>query len=337
MNLPVTGQPLHTRSLTVVVTTDEGGLWRTHGNVIDIRKTGFAPMPTGIQPAGLIHSMSIDLRVHPESLRIESLETRQPRVAVEPSRHTNGDCCRDPASNLNALVGESLDSGFRKRLSLVFGGPRGCSHLLALFSFMAAAVSRAAAFEKKRASGREGDRPIGECLFQRSLSIDGMQNEHGDVELSAQIGDYHLGPEQTVGLPLERLDLEHDVRLYGRVGFTDQVLGEFRAAERRRDHDSLATAQWHERPEWGQSLVGTPLLSGFAGRVLDICGPEPEQHLLTDALLQLAPGHYQVLAAFADQWSIGAETPGGGEPSGAAGAMTANCYMWRPGGGLGPL
>ena len=231
---------------------------------------------------------------------------------------------------MKALEGEHLGPVFSKKLSLTFGGPRGCSHLLALFFFMAAAVPRAQEFERERAATRGSERAPGECLFQRSLSLDGLENHDGNVELSVQVGDYHLLPERMTEGTMERLEREHDIRLFAHVDASDQTLSDLRAVERERDYASLATAEWRDRPEWGRELVGSPLLSGFAARVMQSCGPHPHQRLLLDALLQLAPGHYQVLAAFADQWAAGGTVSGGGS------GMAANCYMWRPDGTLGP-
>lgn len=335
MHLPVTGQPLHTRSLTVILTLGEGGRWHARGNVIDIRKTGFAAMSTSLQPAGLIHSMTIDLELAADTLCIEKIETRQDAVAVEPSTRSGGECCRDPAANLQALVGDEIDAGFSKRLSLTFGGARGCSHLLALFFFMAAAVARAAEFERERAGARGEGRDVGECMFQRSFSLDGLEAADGGVEISVQIGDYHFRPERLAKDSVGRLEHEHDIRLAAKVQASDQTLSRLAAIERRRDSQSLATAEWCERPDWGESLVGLPLLSGFAARVMQTCGTDPEQHLLLDTLLQLAPGHFQVLAAFADRWAASSSGDGDGD-DGPGVNMSANCYMWRPGGGLDP-
>lgn len=337
MHPPVSGQPLHTRSLTTRIRLADDGRWHVRGTVIDIRKTGFAAMPMSLQPAGLIHDMTIDLSLEPETLRIESLETHQPVVAIEPSAGTRGECCRDPASALQGVVGERIDPGFSKKLSLVFGGPRGCSHLLALFFFMAAAVTRGAELEHERSGIRGSDRATGEMIFCRSLALDGLLGATGDVELSVEVGDYLLSPERLTRRPVDRLEDEHDIRIHGVVRPSDQVLLSLRAAERARDHQSLAAAEWQDRSEWAGALAGAPLLSGFAARVLQMGGATPHPRLLTDALLQLAPGHFQVLAAFADQW---AASPTGGEADGDGASslgMRANCYMWRPDGALGPL
>jgi len=66
--------------------------------------------------------------------------------------------------------------------------------------------------------------------------------------------------------------------------------------------------------------------------------------LIRDALLQLAPGHIQVVAAITERWfapsrtaksqdeeSNGDKPATGGPPVGAIGGMLDSCYMWRTG------
>ena len=333
MHLPVQGQPLHTRSLAMGATADADGSWHVAGHVVDIRKTGFAAMTTSLQPAGLIHFMSIEFRADPETLRIDHLEVRQPVVAIEPSRHSAGECCRDPAYRLKAMEGECLDEEFAKKLSLTFGGPRGCSHLLTLFLFLASAVRRARELRQAKHAQRSSQHEAGERVFQRSLALEGLEASEGIVELSVEAGDYLLRAERDTTNVLERLAHENDLRLHARVNAQDQTLQSLRAVERERDATTM-DAPWRDRPEWGRELVGAPLLSGFAARVFQAYGSDPERGVLRDALLQLAPGYFQVLAAFADRW---AARPDGEEPGGESAGMRANCYMWRPDGALGPL
>ena len=335
MQIPVTGHPLHTRSLTMTLTLDEGGRWRTKGVIVDLRKTGFAPMATSFQPAGLIHHMEIDLQIHPETQVIESLEARQLVVAVEASERSCGESCRDPVANLKALEGESLAAGFAKKLSLAFGGPRGCSHLVALFHFMAGAVLRALELERQQTRAPGVERQLGECVFQRSFFLDGFQNANRDVELALQQGDYHTRPEVISESTLKRLAYEQDIRLFARVRASDLVIQEFRAAERERAFETLASAEWRDRPGWVDALVGAPVIPGFAARAMQSCGEAPEKRVLLDALLQMAPGHLQVLAALADQWisrdssDVWADS---GDTSPPFGGMTPSCYVYRPDG-----
>ena len=61
MQLPLEGQPLHTRSLLIELSNAPDGL-RVWGLVLDLRKASFVPMVEELQTAGLIHDMSLDLR-----------------------------------------------------------------------------------------------------------------------------------------------------------------------------------------------------------------------------------------------------------------------------------
>ncbi len=339
MQLFVTGHPLHTRSLTMALVLADEGRWHARGEIIDLRKTGFAAMPTSFQPAGLIHQMSIDLVVDPEMRRIESIVAEQPVVAVERSERSCGQSCRDPVDNLKALEGESLGDGFSKKLSLAFGRARGCSHLLTLFHFMASAVPQALDRERAQERAPGAERQVGERVFQRSFFLDGFHNEGEDIELAVQVGDFYLRPQSIAKDSLDRLELEHDVRLFARVQTPDQTLKELRISERERDADTVTSAAWHERPGWADGLTDVPLAVGFASRAMKSCGTNPQKRVLLDALLQLAPGHFQVLAALAEQWA-GRSTSETGGPEGGGkpiGGMTANCYMWRSDGPFGEM
>jgi hypothetical protein len=171
--LSITGVPLHTRSLTSVGSLREDGLWSIRGDVIDLRKCGFVPMTQDIQPSGIIHHMTIELVVDPDTHRIEELVTAQPHVAIEASSRTQGECCRDPAPRLQALKGEIIDDTFTKKLSSTFAGPLGCSHLLTLFFAMAAAIPRAIERESQIRLEHDEPRAPGERLFWRRIFIDG--------------------------------------------------------------------------------------------------------------------------------------------------------------------
>ena len=105
----INGLPLHTRSLTVQLRAAGPDQWRARGDVIDLRKNGFVPTSYDIQPAGVIHSMSIELDLDPTTLRMDAIRIDQPFVAVEASEATRGECCRDPAPRLIELTGECLD------------------------------------------------------------------------------------------------------------------------------------------------------------------------------------------------------------------------------------
>ena len=329
MQIPITGHPLHTRSLTLVVTTLPDGRWSARGDVVDLRKCGFVPMAQGIQPAGIIHLMTLEVGLDPESRRLESVEVAQPFVAVEPSEETGGECCRDPVHRLQELVGERFDGSFSKRLAGVFGGPLGCSHLLTLFQLMASALPRALDLEEAL---RE-PRPAGDRFFRRSAFVEGFEAADGSIEYAIQLHDFQ-GRSGSVQRPVERLGRHDEVRVFAHVETPSLIVRELRAAHRTRTPATLATARFAELEERLESLVGEPVVPGMARRVFAALGDEPVEALVRDALLQLAPGHIQVMAAIAERWF--AKAPSGAKPRGedgpavaALGGLPDSCYMWR--------
>ncbi len=340
VQLPVTGHPLHTRSLTVVFTQRDDGRVRVRGDVNDLRKSGFVPMPSGLQPAGIVHQMSIDLDVDSETRRIESIETAQPFVAVEPSAWSGGECCRDPAPRLQALVGEVLDAGFTKRLAAVFGGPRGCSHLLTLFQLMTSIVPRALDRESALQRALDAPRPCGERFFWRSLFLDGHEASDGTIELAVQLHDFHGRPDLGSKGGLERFERHDEVRLFAAVRLPSLAIREMRAAERMRDRRTLSTAAWTSHDAVVASLVGQPILPGLASRIFGALPDARGTEGLRDALLQLAPGYIQVMAAITERLFRPADEDGaaGDGPTQAAappvGGMVDSCYVWRADGAL---
>jgi len=343
VRLSVSGHPLHTRSLTLVMTRREDGRVDARGVVNDLRKCGFVPLLHGLQPAGIIHQMSIDLVLDPETARIEALETDQPFVAVEPSPWTGGECCRDPAHHLDVLVGETVDGGFPKKLSAAFGGPRGCSHLLTLFQLMASALPRALEREARLCHELGAERAADERFFWRSAFVEGFETREGEIELAVQLHDFQSRPQAAVSRPLDRFHRHEEVRVLARVEVPGFRLAALRAAERVREREDPAGGAWVSHDERVAPLVGPPLIPGLARRVFDRLGDDPSTLLLRDALLQLAPGQIQVMAAITDRWFVEAEAGGGrdasdprtGPPAGAIGGMVDSCWVWRRDGALG--
>ena len=346
MQVPVSGHPLHTRSLTMTVHTATQGRWRARGDVIDLRKCSFVPMMLDLQPAGIIHHMTIELVFDPATRRVESLQVSQPHVAIEASQATGGECCRDPAPRLQALVGQTLDDDFAGKLSAEFGGPRGCSHLLTLFQLMASALPRAASDEETLQRAHPAPRPTGDRLFQRSVFVDGHETPEGGVDLGVQLTDFHMRPPQLVETSLDRLAAQRDARAYARIATQTLGIQELRAAVRQRSGDDLAGAEWHDRSSDLADLVGPPIIPGLARRIFGALGHSPEDRLLTDALLQLAPGYIQVLATLMERFFTGQSAASDDDPLSqestdvsvaSIGGMPNSCYMWRDGGRLGAM
>ncbi|HEB91829.1 MAG TPA: DUF2889 domain-containing protein [Deltaproteobacteria bacterium] len=331
----VHGRPLHTRSLTIVLSRESDGLWHARGDVVDLRKTGFVPMLADIQPAGVIHMMSIGLAFDIESLRIESIDVDQPFVAIEPSERTGGECCRDPAPRLLALRGETLDSRFAKRLGTTFGGVLGCSHLLTLFQLMASTLPRAVEIEKARASSEGTSHPIGFRFFRRSVFIDGHERDPASIDVGLQLSDTHTRPVPPDSGSTDRLALFHEVKALARIDRKRFRVEALRARERRRDAGTLSKSEWISRDDRVSGLVDGPLIPGMAGRIFARLGGDADVAPLRDLLLQLAPGFIQISAALMDGFFE--EKPSSESTSKSAekpmvasiGGNTNSCYMWR--------
>jgi hypothetical protein len=340
MKITLAGRPIHTRSLTIVLSQREDGRLRALGQVIDLRKTGFVPMFDELATAGIIHQMSLDALVDPRSRELEALEVAQPAVAVEPSRVTKGESCRDPAGNLQALVGLRFDAELPRELSRVFGGPRGCSHLLTLFHLVASALPGALDFEEELRAAHTARRP-GEKLFRRSVFVDGHQADDGELHLAVQLSDFHDAPLDSVADRLDMLARQTEVQVLASVDLSSVALRELHVTQRKRTRETLAEAEWRDRSELVAELIGRPIMPGLGSELRRRLGGREEVRPLLDALLQLAPGFVQCTPALADgtlsrsATSAAAGSASGGMPEFLAlGGAADSCYMWRRDGPL---
>jgi len=327
------GLPLHTRSLSVYLERATADRWHARGDVIDLRKNGCVPSVDDVQSAGIIHMMKIELDFEPASLRLDRIEVDQPFVAVEPSKATGGECCRDPVPRLVALVGERLDEGFTRRLARAFGGPLGCSHLLTLFQLIASTLPRAMALEDAR-EAREGTRTApGTRFFRRSVYVDGEVLVDGKIAVAIQLTDTHTRPPFPGNRGFERLVQSHEVKCFAGVERRRFQLERLAVRERTRDGEAAVDTAWLHHDALVAPLVGKPMIPGMAGRIFALFGDDASKKPVQDSLLQLAPGFIQITAALMDHQSLrraGASAAEPASPSVAGiGGMPDSCYMWR--------
>lgn len=328
------GLPLHTRSLTVIVSRETATLWRARGDVIDLRKNGCVPSVDDVQPAGIIHMMKIELDFDPSSLRLDRVGVEQPFVAVEPSAATGGECCRDPAPRLVALAGEHLDDGFTRRLGSAFGGALGCSHLLTLFQLMASTVPCTMRLERERAAREDRETAPGTRFFRRSIYVDGQLLPDASLDVAIQLTDTHTRPPFPGNRGIERLVTAREVKCFAGVERNRFQVERMAARERVRALDDEAVAPWQDRDALVAPLVGPPVLPGMAGRIFKLLGTDAAEQPLRDALLQLAPGFIQITAALMDHAE---RRPSSTRPEddpatpsvSGIGGMPDSCYMWR--------
>jgi len=341
----IKGRPLHTRSLTVIISRESDSRWHARGDVIDLRKHSFVPLVDDIQPAGVIHMMSIDLDFDPESLRIDGIQVEQPFVAIESSEATGGDCCRDPAPRLLELNGEILSPAFTKRLGSHFGGPLGCSHLLTLFQLMTSTIPRAVELEQARVLREGRAQPDGKRFFRRSLFVDGHEGDGQIIDVALQLTDTHTRPIGPQERSTARLESSQEIKAAIGIDRKRFKIQTIEARERMRTFKTLGVADWTPHNDLVASLNDTPLIPGMARRVFQLLGDDPSLQPLRDTLLQLAPGFIQIAAALMDEYFASQQSPTPSGPSGdspdaakgsaskpavaAIGGNLNSCYMWR--------
>ncbi|MAE94659.1 MAG: hypothetical protein CL910_08370 [Deltaproteobacteria bacterium] len=342
-SLPLRGQPLHTRTLVIDVLREDAQTVRAEGQILDLRKCAFVPTGGDLQTAGFIHQMKITTWCHPEERVIQRLETAQPHIAYDPHESTAGECCRDPAPRLQQLVGTRFDRGFAKRLSQAFGGPLGCSHLLTLGQLMGHAIPPGLDRETGIAPGGLAVRQDGERLFKRTLVVDGCADGEDRLEVGVQQAEFHMRPRIEVSSLLERLAHQHEVHVHGRVDLGPLVFTAIDAAERIRTGETLFEEAWSERSAEVSSLVGFSALRGLSGELFRLLGADADRAMLLDALLNVAPGLIQCLAATSGRWMArmaeamrrGSARPVLAEAGGmASGGFPDSCFMWRSEGPL---
>lgn len=336
------GHPLHTRTLVVDVREAPGNALQVRGTILDLRKCGFVPTGGELQTAGFVHHMQLEGRVDRASRVLDRLEATQPVVAFEPTARTGGESCRDPIGRLSRLQGERLDADFVKKLGSTFGGALGCSHLLTLGQLLASTLPAVLDREVEAGFGTRLPREPGELVFRRSLFLDGFERFQGtreEMELAVQLTDVHSAPAPGAIQPLDRFASQYEVRVLARVDEKTFCLCGLEAADRERSRETLSSAAWRSRRDAVAPLIGESALAGLARTLLARLGNEPADRPLLDALLNLAPGLIQCMAALTNRMlgrMAGRTAAEAAEFSRSVGigGQRDSCYMWRAGGAL---
>jgi len=85
MPLSATGNPLHTRSLSVTLAEAPAPDVAFAAYVLDLRKRGFAPVGGDLQGTGIIHHMRLNGRLDRAAARVTAIDAEMPNVAFEAS------------------------------------------------------------------------------------------------------------------------------------------------------------------------------------------------------------------------------------------------------------
>ena len=221
---PLVGaRPIHTRTLEVAVSESENDSWAVTGELVDLRKSGFAPVAGDLQMSGLLHHMRVRARVTPSTCTLEEIDADQPAVAFESSSLSRGESCRDPVARIRSLAGASLATGFSTRLNETIGGPRGCTHLMTLAHLVGTTLPCLLSFESSQSATRR--RPA-ERVFHRSMSFDGSQRRDDELEIAVQLQDMHFAPAAEIVRPMDRFGKQIEVRAAASVKLADLSLRE---------------------------------------------------------------------------------------------------------------
>lgn len=128
----VTGGKVHTRHFEI----DTYPAGEEHivvaGRLSDDRLVATYHADGQTSPPRTYHHMVVRLLVKGPSMRIEDLEVGMPTAPRE--------ACRETCAMFAPLVGVHIASGFTSRVKKLFGGPRGCAHVLSLLLAMAPAA-----------------------------------------------------------------------------------------------------------------------------------------------------------------------------------------------------
>jgi hypothetical protein len=324
-------RPIHSRTLDVEVCDTGDGTWAVSGELVDLRKSGFAPVAGDLQMSGLLHHMRVRARVDPGTGILEEIDAEQPAVAFESSSLSCGESCRDPVDRIRSLAGTTIASGFSGRLNEAIGGPRGCTHVLTLAHLVGTTLTCLAAHEHSLPAMRR--RPS-ERIFRRSLCFDGSQRSGGELEIAVQLTDLHFAPAPEIVRPMERFAKQVEVRAAAALDLGDLALRTLEVAQRERTLDALESADWISFAEEVRPFVGQPVARGMRNRVLGRFEATAEGAPLVSVLLNLAPAVFQCLASLSEPWPAIAARDSGLIFSGG---LADSCYMWRREGALGRI
>jgi len=135
-------QKIHFREIDTMVYEGVNGQLVAEGQLKDSRLMSYYRLTGEQYPPGTIHHMIIRLALALPGLTIKEIEVDMPTVPSE--------LCRETRTFLESIKGLSIASGFIAKINELFGGPKGCCHLLELLTAMAPVVFQGAVSERVR-------------------------------------------------------------------------------------------------------------------------------------------------------------------------------------------
>jgi hypothetical protein len=166
---PVQREHLHTRTVECRGYRRADGWWDVEGHIVDQKTYGFDNQWRGrVEPGMPVHEMWIRLTLDDE-LEIRAVEAK---TDAGPYR-----ICGDIAPAYRKLVGVRIAPGFTRRTRELFGGVRGCTHLMELLGPIATTAFQTifparARYPRKDAAGAEKEKDAAAVKKRRSRLID---------------------------------------------------------------------------------------------------------------------------------------------------------------------
>lgn len=125
---PVARTPLHRRIIDCTGYDREDGLWDIEGRLTDTKAYSFHNDWRGeMEPGNPIHDMHVRLTLD-DAMTVTAIEVRMAGTPFE--------ICPKIEPDFQQLVGVRIVSGWNMRLMTLFGGKKGCTHVVELLGRM---------------------------------------------------------------------------------------------------------------------------------------------------------------------------------------------------------
>lgn len=333
--------PLHTRMISIRLGWGDAGEVVVFGRIVDLRKRGLVPLVGKLQGPGIVHDMSVRLRLRGDDLTIVAIDPQMAAYPFAAAAATRNEACPQILPGVQSLVGSTLADGYDSGLVSSIGGPRGCFHVFTLLRLLGPAVVSAMSRERERrkaAGRRQTAAAAGSPIFARSLIVDGLHGQGMRLTLHANLFDldYVLGAET---LPIEE-EMASSFEAIAEVEVELPNLTVVDSSLRTRSGGaSIATpGAWRDEPI-ASRIVDLTMYKGYTAEVQRIfaetaantqtqTAPGAEIEAMQHVLFMLAPAMLQCMPSLFDEieW----------RPRRAEGSRGAvdSCHMWRADGPL---
>ena len=172
-------------------------------------------------------------------------------------------------------------------------------------------------------SGNGDDLEITNVDFFWSSDNEGIATVRGSTQGAAEVTGVNPGVVAVRARP----------RQYEGATVGTTALRSLRAEERTRTRRQLEATAYRDRSSELREWIGRPLVGGIAPELVRRFGGEAGSAPLLDALLNLAPGYIQCVAAVSDIF-LPVLSAGRASTAAGVGGRPGSCFMWREGGTL---